>query len=426
VFVTRRKYAKPVLSSLPTFSPGQQAVTGVTYVPPMNARARVKAPVQHHVSRKGEWNPTGGTGLPQEFTWTDPVQIRQTLGWTPAGSLVSRPMDQFHCGSCWAVASATMLADRHAIWSNTPVVALSPTYIMQCMPGSAKCEGGFPSDAGEFLAKHGTLTAADDPYDWCSGNQACTQGPQPNQTRPVTLNNLVPKCPGLTLAKRVKAQRHTTQALVTPVSIQHEIWQRGPVVAVFRVFGDFVQGAKPRGDGWAATGGVYCHLPNQKLYDLSPVNCVLGSNRPDQCYFGNHAVVIVGWGVAKGLRNFLRPGGPALNLPYWIVRNSWGEHWNNGGYFKVAFSDPRTGLNVDLALDRPLRVNDQLFGGATVWDPAVPWATRRVGGTRPGSTKTPSSSKSSLFVILVGILTGLIVLMLALLVYMHGKPLARK
>jgi len=37
---------------------------------------------------------------------------------------------------------------------------------------------------------------------------------------------------------------------------------------------------------------------------------------------GGHAIVIVGWGVKDG-------------LPYWLIRNSWGVNWGDGGHFRV-------------------------------------------------------------------------------------------
>ena len=36
----------------------------------------------------------------------------------------------------------------------------------------------------------------------------------------------------------------------------------------------------------------------------------------------NHAVVIVGWGNLNGIN-------------FWIVRNSWGSHWGENGYFLI-------------------------------------------------------------------------------------------
>ena len=44
-------------------------------------------------------------------------------------------------------------------------------------------------------------------------------------------------------------------------------------------------------------------------------------------YAGNHAVVIVGYNVSTL---------NGVKIPYWIVRNSWSERWNDDGYFNIA------------------------------------------------------------------------------------------
>ena len=48
----------------------------------------------------------------------------------------------------------------------------------------------------------------------------------------------------------------------------------------------------------------------------------------------NHAVVLVGWGFDK-----------AANLPYWIIQNSWGTHWGEGGFARVQRGINSMGMN---------------------------------------------------------------------------------
>jgi aminopeptidase C len=47
--------------------------------------------------------------------------------------------------------------------------------------------------------------------------------------------------------------------------------------------------------------------------------------------FTNHAVVTVGWGVTN-------------EKAYWIVRNSWGAAWGDGGYIKLAMTTDGMGM----------------------------------------------------------------------------------
>jgi len=55
---------------------------------------------------------------------------------------------------------------------------------------------------------------------------------------------------------------------------------------------------------------------------------------------GNHAVTIVGWDDSYDRTNFERL--PAGNGAY-IVKNSWGDAWGDGGFFYVSYYDTRIG-----------------------------------------------------------------------------------
>ena len=67
--------------------------------------------------------------------------------WIDKGVLTD-VMDQQQCGSCWAVSSTTVLADRFMIAKGIKNLALDPFIPVACVGNGEGCDGGFPSDCG--------------------------------------------------------------------------------------------------------------------------------------------------------------------------------------------------------------------------------------------------------------------------------------
>lgn len=122
---------------------------------------------------------------------------------------------------------------------------------------------------------------------------------------------------------------------------------------------------------WAETGGICCKLwissetGLSKRGDEYPYKYVNTSTKPG----GGHAMSVVGWGVQE-VENFLPmtyPGKSTIEIPYWVIRNSYGAEWGFDGYFKLAMPDEYAGINVTIGLWKPPGVPDSSIPSCGIW-----------------------------------------------------------
>ena len=87
--------------------------------------------------------------LPKTWDWRD-INGTNYLSWT-----VNQHIPKY-CGSCWAQATTSALADRFIIANKDKYanLALSPQAIVNCRAGGS-CEGGNPSSVYEFAHEIG-------------------------------------------------------------------------------------------------------------------------------------------------------------------------------------------------------------------------------------------------------------------------------
>ena len=112
-------------------------------------------------------------------------------------------------------------------------------------------------------------------------------------------------------------------------AIMDHLHKKGSVIGCYAVLTDFIAG-KP-GNGVHTTHTFKNHAlndrPHQSWKKGTKGEYVYMENPSISSYAGNHAVVIVGYNVTTIGGN---------KIPYWIVRNSWSERWNDEGYFNIA------------------------------------------------------------------------------------------
>lgn len=125
-------------------------------------------------------------------------------------------------------------------------------------------------------------------------------------------------------------------------------------------------------DGWRHVGGDLMSIERikQAIYEYGPVAVTVAADNAFQAYGGgvfnactgttvNHAVVLVGWNDNLGSNGC------------WILRNSWGSWWGDGGYMYIPYGCSRVGGSAALVEYRfdcnrnGIPDEDEIAGGLT-------------------------------------------------------------
>lgn len=329
--------------------------------------------------------------LPRTFDWRSKSDALQRLG--NPGFLISTPINQHRCGNCWACAIALAVTDRILIskitgaarFSEIDPIVVSVRWLttcnVKCAPGgkscSAGCRGANLGTALKFLAlDFGNGLVSEKCLPWNDAGhlkeiekqkshfrnhlQVCQEKnfKASDSSDCFGEQSLCGKCDSDRIAvveslrKKNRNPVNNTELgfFVTSGSVntlpndsttvKQTIYQNGPITASFLIFEDMQSVALEKNKPlFTQTKGIYIH-------NGSPVS------------FGFHAVTIVGWGTDDII---LPPsvggviGSRRANIPtkvdYWIVRNSWGSDWNNGGYWKHAMQNSRLGINLHAGVE---------------------------------------------------------------------------
>jgi C1A family cysteine protease len=200
--------------------------------------------------------------------------------------------DQYSCGDCWAFAtmgsieSNLLTAETWDFSENN----LKNTHGFDWGP----CDGGNGDMSTAYLARwDGPVNELDDPYN-----------PDPAYTSPAALPE----------------QKHVQEVLILP-------GRTDPMDN-----DNIKQAMMDYGGVWTsyyASGSYRC--------PVGPCTTTYYYSDPKS---SNHAVTIVGWddNFSKGNFSPIPPGDGAF-----IIKNSWGTWWGNGGYFYISYYDANLG-----------------------------------------------------------------------------------
>lgn len=194
-----------------------------------------------------------------------------------------------YCGSCWAHAATSSFSDRikiarKAAW---PDINIAPQVLIDCEHNSLGCHGGNAATAYKWMSEHEITDETCSIYTARGLDNGGVCSPM------TKCRNCSPGEACVVPDQYYVYQTEEYGQISGEDAMIQEIYQRGPIacgVAVPMSLEEY-------------TGGVYCD-------DTGDLDIV-------------HDISVVGFGVTED------------GQKYWTVRNSWGTHWGEAGFFRV-------------------------------------------------------------------------------------------
>lgn len=226
--------------------------------------------------------------IPQLRLEIPTTPLLTNLDWRDYG-VVSAVHSQSFCASCWAFSAVGAIEAAFAI-QNGSLEELSVQELIDCSWGydNNGCRGGWSWRALKFVGEHGLATRKS--YGKYLGQESyCHCGKKDNC-------EIVKKISYRTIEKHDAEKLKVALSMFGPGSIS-----------------------------------VQCARKTFKFYSSGIYDDPKCGNKTD------HAVVIVGYGEEN-------------QIPYWLIKNSWGKLWGNKGYIKIAMKKDLCGVLQNGAL----------------------------------------------------------------------------
>ncbi|XP_076472387.1 cathepsin L-like [Babylonia areolata] len=255
--------------------------------------------------------------------------LPESFDWTQRSPPVVTPVkDQGSTGTCWAFST---IGNVEGQWSlqNQPLTNLSVEQVTDCdgtqdqkqLRADCGVFGGWPYLAYQYIQKAGGLETWED-YSYCSGlggeKGTCFPCMAPGFNKTLC-GPPVPYC----------LKNESCAAKLDPSK-----FVPGLKIADWKAISE---NETEMAAALMATGPLSIALDATMLqfYRRGVFAPFVGCSKTAL----NHAVLLVGWGVEKGLLE---------SKPYWKVKNSWGHKWGQQGYFLIKRGSGECGLNTQV------------------------------------------------------------------------------
>mmetsp|Transcript_64672 Transcript_64672/g.140867 ORF Transcript_64672/g.140867 Transcript_64672/m.140867 type:complete len:415 (-) Transcript_64672:56-1300(-) len=229
---------------------------------------------------EGSASPQGPANLlaeKSEYIWAP-----KSVSWHNLSATMTAE-DQGSCGSCWAMATSTMLSGRYEVQTKT-ARTFSVQQLVNCVQnplacgGSGGCDGATVELAMDYIHKNGLHDTDAVPY--IGNDQQCVEESE-----------------GPSLLEFGHSKKH---------SVQLSAYRTLPSNKALPLMHSLIQGPV----------AISVGASDWMMYQ----NGIFNSCLKDVII--NHAVTLIGYGEDNGIN-------------YWTIQNSWGPSWGEGGHMRL-------------------------------------------------------------------------------------------
>ena len=219
-------------------------------------------------------------------------------------------VDQSPYGICWAVSAVQSAAE--SISDQEPGLSLSPMHLAWFtrtgIEEEASVQSPNPYDAGGLQVE-------------AAASMAAWKGPVLDEKFPIIEGNPEPD-----ESMRFEADYHLQDAFYLPggIYLDTDVSRQVSQEAMKRIVMEY------------GPAVISCHASSQAEYFNEETSAWYNANPELQL---DHGVQVIGWDDNYSKENF-NEGAQPENDGAWLIRNSWGMDWGDGGYFWLSYEDP--------------------------------------------------------------------------------------